>query len=417
MSPFTPSLPGSSAPQSPRIVIVGGGFGGLYTALYLQKYRHLRHSSITLIEPRERFLFTPLLYEVLTEEMSLWEVAPPYVTLLAGTNIQWRQDWADHIDLEQQRVTLRQGDGLAYDYLVVATGMKTLQLPIPGIQDHAITFRSLGDVVQVKRRLDQLAQAAHPVAVTVLGAGASGVELATKVADRLGKKAQVRLVDRGDQILKPFARGLRRQAMQALRQRNVELHLQAQVEAVGPAMVRLDGVEVPSHLTLWATGAEPWPWLGTAVATNAQGQVQVQPTLQLGDYFNVFAVGDIASQDRVTPNTAQNAYQAAAAVAKSLANLTRQRAPKPFRYLHLGDMLALGKGVGGVWSFGLSFGGRLGGLVRRAVYIFRMPTARHRFKVARQALRQLVQGLFKMARRGPRKLRQGLLKVARRVQS
>lgn len=391
-SPLPATLGDAGAPQ-PRIVIVGGGFGGLYTALYLQKYRHLRGSFIALVEPRDHFLFTPLLYEVLTEEMALWEVAPSYDTLLADTNIQWRRDWVDHIDLEQQRVTLRQGDGLAYDYLVVATGVKTRHLDIPGIYDHAITFRSLGDVVKVKSQLDQLDQVSHPVAVTVLGAGASGVELATKVADRLGKKAQVRLVDRGDQILKPFPRGLRRQAMKALRRRNVELHLQTQVDAVGPAMVRLDGADVPSHLTLWATGSEPLPWPGPAVATNDQGQVWVRPTLQLGDYFNVFVVGDIAAQDRATPNTAQNAYQAAAVVAKSLANLTRQRAPKPFRYLHLGDMLALGKGAGGVWSFGLSFGGRLGGLVRRAVYIFRMPTARHRLKVARRALGQLSQGL------------------------
>ena len=385
---------GRSATYQPRIVIVGGGFGGLYTALYLQKYSHLKGSSITLIEPRERFLFTPLLYEVLTEEMLLWEVAPPYSTLLAGTAIQWRQDWAERLDLEQQRVTLRQGDSLAYNYLVVATGVKTRQLPIPGINEHAITFRSLDDVVHVKRRLDQLDTVSHPVAVTVIGAGASGVELATKAADRLGKKAQVRLVDRGDQILKPFPKGLRHSAMRALGQRNVVLHLQAQVNQVGPDTIWLDGAEVPSHLTLWATGTEPLPWLGSAVATNEHGQVWVRPTLQLENYFNVFVVGDIAAQERSTPNTAQAAYQAAAAVAKSLANLTRQRAPRPFRYLHLGDMLALGKGAGGVWSFGLSFGGRLGGIVRRAVYIFRMPTARHRLKVARRAIQQVVQGIW-----------------------
>lgn len=385
---------GRSATYQPRIVIVGGGFGGLYTALYLQKYSHLKGSSITLIEPRERFLFTPLLYEVLTEEMMLWEVAPSYDTLLAGTTIRWRQDWAEHLDLEQQRVTLRQGDSLAYNYLVVATGVKTRQLPIPGINTHAITFRSLDDVVNVKQRLAQLDTVSYPVAVTVIGAGASGVELATKAADRLGKKAQVRLVDRGDQILKPFPKGLRRSAMRALGQRNVALHLQSQISQVGPDTVRLDGAEVPSHLTLWATGTEPLPWLGSAVATNEHGQVKVRPTLQLENYFNVFVVGDIAAQERSTPNTAQAAYQAAAAVAKSLANLTRQRAPKPFRYLHLGDMLALGKGAGGVWSFGISFGGRLGGIVRRAVYIFRMPTARHRLKVARRAIRQVVQGIW-----------------------
>lgn len=393
LSPL-PSSPVRSTGYAPRIVIVGGGFGGLYTALYLQKYRHLRQCSITLVEPRERFLFTPLLYEVLTEELLLWEVAPLYSALLANTHIQWQRDWAKHIDLEQQRVTLRQGPSLAYDFLVVATGARTRPLPIAGIEDHAVTFRSLEDVVQVKMRLDQLAQAPHPVAVTVIGAGASGVELATKVADRLGKKAQVRLVDRGRQILKPFPKGLQRQAMQALVRRNVDLLLETQINRVGPDTVHLDSGELPSHLTLWATGTEPVPWLGSPVATNDHGQVLVRPTLQLGDYFNVFVVGDVAVQTQPTPNTAQAAYQGAAAVAKNLAKITQQRQPKRFRYLHLGDMLALGKGTGGVWSFGFSVGGKLGGIIRRAVYIHRLPTNHHRLKVARRALGQLGRALW-----------------------
>ena len=391
LSPPQTSPPDRSTAYHPRIVIVGGGFGGLYTALYLQKYRHLKSSSITLVEPRDRFLFTPLLYEVLTEELLLWEVAPPYETLLTGTNIQWERDWAEHIDLEQQRVTLRQGDDLPYDYLIVATGAQTRQLPIPGINEHAVTFRSLNDVVKVKARLDQLAQLSGPVAVTVIGAGASGVELATKIADRLGQQGTVRLVDRGSQILKPFPAALQRKAVHALVQRNVDLHLETQVNRVGAETIWLNDVELPSHLTLWATGTEPVPWLGTPVNTNNHGQVWVRPTLQLENYFNVFVVGDVAAQTQQAPipNTAQAAYQAAAAVASSLAKMTRQRQPKRFRYLHLGDMLALGKGTGGVWSFGFSLGGKLGGIIRRAVYIHRLPTNRHRLKVAHRALRQL----------------------------
>ncbi|MGD1951792.1 MAG: NAD(P)/FAD-dependent oxidoreductase [Leptolyngbyaceae cyanobacterium] len=397
LSPPKMSPPDHSVFYHPRIVIVGGGFGGLYTALYLQNYRHLKGSSITLVEPRDRFLFTPLLYEVLTEELLLWEVAPPYETLLTQTNIQWRQDWADYIDLEQQRVTLRQGASLPYDYLVVATGARTRQLPIPGINEHAITFRSLDDVLTVKARLDDLAQMPHPVAVTVIGAGASGVELATKIADRLGKQGAVRLVDRGSQILKPFPAGLQRKAVHALIKRDVDLHLQTQVDRVGPERVWLDGAELPSHLTLWATGTEPVPWLGTTpVNMNDYGQVCVRPTLQLEDYFNVFVVGDVAAQtqQKPIPNTAQAAYQAAAAVASSLAKMTRQRQPKYFRYLHLGDMLALGKGSGGVWSFGFSLGGKLGGIIRRAVYIHRLPTNHHRLKVVRRALMQAVRSIW-----------------------
>ena len=168
---------------------------------------------------------------------------------------------------------------------------------------------------------------------------------------------------------------------------------------VGPQSVELDHVELPSHLTLWATGTEPLPWLGTPVSTNDQGQVLVRPTLQLEDYFNVFVVGDVAAQQQPVPNTAQAAYQAAANVASNLANMTRQRQPEPFRYLHLGDMLALGKGTGGVWSFGISLGGTLGGIIRRAVYIHRLPTNHHRLKVVRRALRQIVRGIWPFRRK------------------
>ncbi|MEM9483088.1 MAG: FAD-dependent oxidoreductase [Cyanobacteria bacterium P01_F01_bin.116] len=394
LSPPQPLFPVRPLGYASRIVIVGGGFGGLYTALYLQRYRHLKHCSITLIEPREHFLFTPLLYEVLTEELLLWEVAPPYKTLLTGTNIKWQRDWAERIDLEQQRVTLRQGKTIVYDFLVMATGAQTRPLPVPGIEKYAMTFRSLEDVVQVKARLDSLAQATHPIAVTVIGAGASGVELAAKVADRLGKKVQVRLVDRGDQILKPFPKGLQRKAMHALMERNVEILLKTEINAVGPETVQLDGMELPSHLTLWATGTEPVPWIGSPVQTNDHGQVWVRPTLQLKDYFNVFVVGDVAAQTHPTPNTAQAAYQGAAAAAKNLAKITQQRQPKVFRYLHLGDMLTLGKGTGGVWSFGFSVGGKLGGIIRRAVYIHRLPTNQHRIKVARRALKQLGRAIW-----------------------
>lgn len=387
-----------STAAPPRIVIIGGGFGGLYTALYLQKYRHLKHCSLTLIEPRDRFLFTPLLYEVLTEELLLWEVAPFYQTLLAGTNIQWRQDWATYFDLAQQQVSLHQGETVFYDYLVVATGAKTRQLPIPGIKDHAITFRSLEDVVEVKARLDHLAQISAPVAVTVVGAGASGVELATKVADQLSS-AKVRLIDRGDDVLKAFPKGLQRHAMKALRQRGVELHLNTEVDAVGANHIGVNGTQLVNDLTLWATGTEPVPWLGSPVNTNDRGQVWVRPTLQLGDYDNVFVIGDAAVQKRSIPNTAQAAYQAAAAVAGSLANMTRKRGPKRFRYFHLGDMLTLGKGTGGVWSFGISLAGKLGGIIRRVVYLHRMPTNRHRLKVARRALRQLGRALWSPGRK------------------
>jgi NADH:ubiquinone reductase (non-electrogenic) len=391
-------IPRNRVSQAPRICIIGGGFGGLYTALYLQRYRHLKSASITLVEPRDQFLFTPLLYEVLTDELQVWEIAPTYSSLLAGTNVTWRQTRATDIDLQQQWVILQTGEPLVYDYLVVATGAVTPAVPVAGVKTHALTFRTLEDVLTLKARLDQLVTTHQPVAVTVIGGGPSGVELATKIADRFQRQAQVTLIERGDTVLKPFARGLRQAALKALKQRQVQLHLQTQVTEISAHQVLghrgQESFRLPSDLTIWATGTQPAGWPGREpVYGNDWGQVFVRPTLQLVDYPEVFVLGDgavtQATVSQAVPNTAQAAYQAADAVAHNLAALTRHRQLKPFHYLHLGDMLTLGYGTGGVWSFGLTLAGKLGGLVRRAVYLHRLPSQQHRWKVIRHTLTQL----------------------------
>ena len=404
-----------SPSTAPRICIVGGGFGGLYTALYLQKYRHLRKSQIVLIEPKDRFLFTPMMYELLTDELKEWEIAPTYSSLLAGTTIVWKQASAEAIDLEQQAVTAA-GEKIGYDYLVVATGAKNRLVDIPGVDKHTLTFRSLEDALMLKARLAQLVQiqqlqpVSTPTQVVVIGGGPSGVELSGKVKDYLEnrglQKVQITLVDRGDRILAPFEEGLRRMAIKSLSHRQIEVMAKTSVAAVSADTVTVEndrGQQVlPSQLTLWAVGTQPRPWLGEqAVQSNEQGQRLTRRSLQLLDYDNVFVLGDGAtakpkdSSKDPAPNTAQVAYQAASQVAKNLSAMTRGRQPKPFSYLHLGNMLTLGVGKAGLWSFGLTIGGQLAALCRRGIYIFRMPTRRHQLKVGRRALGELIRAAFR----------------------
>ncbi|MEM9905479.1 MAG: FAD-dependent oxidoreductase [Cyanobacteria bacterium P01_D01_bin.44] len=408
---FTQSLEATNA-TAPRICIVGGGFGGLYTALYLRRHRVLKAARVTLVEPRSQFLFTPLMYELLTSELETWEVAPTYSSLIRGTSIDWRQNQATQIDLAQRQVTLGSGEVLTYDYLVMATGARSRPVDIPGVEEHTLGFRSLSEVLTLKARLAQILVAYPKVAVTVVGGGPSGVELAAKVADRLGRRGQITLVDSGDRILKPFASGLQKVAIKALQQRGVQLVLGAQVTQVEATRVLgqqgSEPFELASHLTIWAVGTEPMPWLGQQpLARNQQGQCLTLRTLQLMDYPEVFMLGDGAAiapdqkkKSKSAPNTAQAAYQAAATVAHNVSALVQQRRPKPFRYVHLGDMLTLGYGVAGVWSFGLAQGGQLGGLIRRAVYIHRLPTREHRWRVLRRAWQQLMKGTLRLVKRG-----------------
>lgn len=414
----------SDSPQSilmdrqSTICIIGGGFGGLYTALYLQKYRHLNRSQIVLIEPKDRFLFTPMMYELITDELKDWEIAPTYSSLIAGRNILWKQTKAKAIDLEKQIVTTNCGQCISYDYLVVARGANSKPVDIPGVDEHALSFRSLQDALTLRSRLAQLSgqQRPHsnlpsalsnshsPIYITVVGGGPSGVELACKVADYLGGKGFITLVERGTTILKPFAKGLRRLTQEALKRRNVRILTESTVSAVGANSVTLEignSQEVlPSHLTLWAVGTQPHPWLGPQVVPhNSSGQRITHRSLQLIGYENVFLLGDGADvrdrKNRPAPNTAQAAFQAANRVAANIAAMTQGRPLKAFNYLHLGDMLTLGIGEAGLWSFGITLGGTAAAFCRRGIYIFRMPTRRHQVKVARRAIKELGRAVFR----------------------
>ncbi len=402
---MTPSAPATN----PHICIVGGGFGGLYTALYLQKYRHLKSSRITLIEPKERFLFTPMMYELITDELKEWEIAPTYSSLVAGTNIIWKQTRAEAVDLQQHTVTVAGGDHIQYDYLVVARGADSRPVNIPGVNDHTLTFRSLQDALNLKARLAQLVQIQalqtniQPININIIGGGPSGVELAGKVSDYLGDRPhQTTLIERGDKILAPFESRLRRIGEKALKRRRVNVLTEASVSEVrsDSVTVEKDGVSVlPSHLTLWAVGTQPKPWLGDRLLEeNKKGQRLTRRSLQLPNHDNVFVLGDSADvrdrKNKPAPDTAQAAFQAASKVAANIAALTKGKQTKPFNYLHLGDMLTLGINDAGLWSFGIALSGPIAALSRRGVYIFRMPTRRHQVKVARRALGELCRAIF-----------------------
>ena len=136
-------MPPVEAPQQ-SIVVVGGGFGGLSAALELAAKG--KGVTVVLIDPQERFLFLPLLYELLSEELRRWEVAPPYRELLAGKGVVWLQDRVSQIDTISQLVRTEDGQQVRYSQLVLATGGKPCTYGIPGVAEHCLGFRSLADV-------------------------------------------------------------------------------------------------------------------------------------------------------------------------------------------------------------------------------------------------------------------------------
>lgn len=393
-----------------RICILGGGFGGLYTALYLSRFAWVRAGKckMILVEQNDRFLFTPLLYELITGELQPWEIAPSYQKLLGGTEIAFYQQTIRGVDLKTRQVVLDDGAELAYDYLVLAVGTQNRWANIPGVQTHALTFRTLADVERLEARLKILeASDRQRLRLAAIGGGANGVELACKLADRLDKRGQVHLIERGEEILKNFPSGVRKAAYRALRSRNIKIDRLTEVTAIeadSMTVVR-DGktVVLPVDLVLWTAGTQARDWIARLDCPKSdRGKLLIHPSLQLVDYPEVFALGDLAdigNGSQPVPATAQAAYQQASRAAKNLAAALQGKRLQPFRYLHLGDMLTLGKGAAVVSSSFLNLEGKLAAAIRRLVYIQRLPTLRHRLLVFKHLLVQVASGILARLKR------------------
>ncbi|PSF39050.1 NAD(P)/FAD-dependent oxidoreductase [Aphanothece hegewaldii CCALA 016] len=378
--------------QPINICVLGGGFGGLYTALYFSHFSWVknRKCQVTLIEPNDHFLFTPLLYELLTGELQRWEIAPSYQKLLQGTHIQLRQQTVKTVDLKARSVDLENGEILTYDYLVLAVGTQNRWANIPGLETHALSFRTLADLERLQTQLHILENSERQyLRLAVIGGGPNGVELSCKLADRLGNRGQVHLIERGESLLKNFSSAIAKASYKALKTRRIVIHHNSEVEAITADSVGITQNQqtqnLPFDLVIWTAGTQSREWLRHLECQQTElGRLLIRPTLQLLDYPEVFALGDIAqiahSRQNI-PATAQAAFQQASCAAKNLKAILLGQPLKPFFYLHLGDMLTLGRRSAIISSFGINIDGRIADISRRFIYILRLPTQRHKIQV------------------------------------
>ncbi|NMG57186.1 NAD(P)/FAD-dependent oxidoreductase [Geitlerinema sp. P-1104] len=378
-----------SSPLNPRICILGGGFAGLYSALALAKIQLLEQWQIIVIDKTDRFEFSPLLYELISGELEAWEVAPPYLQLLRNERISFYCDHIEAINLEARQIQLRDRTPIAYTYLIIALGLESRVPPHPDV----LSFRRLADVKRLNAELERLQHQAS-LDISIVGAGASGVELACKLADRLGDRHQIHLIHRGSQLLPGFSPQTRKAAERAINKRRIHISLNTNVNAIGHQgdfQLQLQQQEKSfketSHLVIWTAGTQVNPLI-RSLPGGEQGQLPVTPELQLSGYPEVFVLGDLAA----TPfnNSAQVAYQQAPHLAKNLKSYVFQGSLKPFRYRHLGEMLTLGIRNSVVHSFGITLTGRLGHLIRTLVYIQRLPTLRQTLTVFCHQLKRLI---------------------------
>jgi demethylphylloquinone reductase len=388
------------------VVILGGGFGGLFTALELGG----GELDVTLVSDEDHFLFAPMLYEYLSGEVEAWHIAPRYRELV--DNVRLVQDEAVDIDLNAQRVTLaRNKDPLAYDALVLAVGGITNYVGVEGAEQNSLPFRKLRHADALRQRmvaaLDRIPPDLPPedmrreLTFAVVGAGASGCELSTKMADllldaverrALHAKPRVLVIEMGDKVVPGMGDPIREFVEDALREAHVEVHTSTRVVSVTSDSITFerDGnrEQLRTACVVWTGGVKMRPLIEHLnVEKTSRGLLKVKQTLQLAQYDNVLALGDIASFPDAAPTlagTAQLAFQQAGLAGHNVKELFKDHEPQmqTKRFEELGEALSLGTERGAVLlAGGQAFGGALARQARFALYTSRLPTWQHRLRV------------------------------------
>ena len=410
-----------------QTVILGGGFAGLFTAIHLSKKGYSQ--PVVLIDTEERFTFKPLLYELLSEELSRNQVLPRFEKLLHGSGVKFVQDQVQAIDLPNRGVELAKGGRYAYNHLVLALGSVAGDFGIEGVNENTFPFRSGKNAIALKNhlrnRLKQATRTPDPqqrrylLTVAVIGAGPAGVELAATLGDLLphwysemgGNPEEIRLVlmNRGSQILKgDINRHMRPSARTALKKRSVpvEFLLGASVSAVTPQRVEFKRNNQNEFLEaatmVWTTGTTTHPLIQSLPIPPSHrkkgGRLLVAPTLRLPHFPEVFAAGDCAADlqnPQILPPNAQVAYQQGEAIAGNLLAISQGKPPTSAEVHLRGSLLKLGLGVARANLFeNFVVTGKAAHLMRLGIYLTLLPNLAHNLEATTQWLNNESFNLF-----------------------
>ena len=352
--------------QTPRVVVVGAGFGGLQAARRLARYP----VRVTLIDRKNHHTFQPLLYQVATAGLSPGEIAAPIRWIMRGQrNVEVLLGEVQDFDLLRRLVKLPDAD-IAYDYLIVAAGVTHAYFGHDEWEAFAPGLKTIEDALEIRRRVllaFELAerQAARgeglvPLNFVVVGGGPTGVELAgtlAEIARRVladefvsidPKRTRIILLEGGPRFLPTYPEDLSRSAEEQLRRLGVEVHTSAMVTGVEPAAVWMGQTSIPAAVTLWAAGVAASP-LGRKLGapTDRAGRVLVNPDLSLPGHPEVFVIGDLASlQDeggKMLPGVAPAAMQEGVAAAGNIARDLRGEARQAFHYFDKGSLATIGR--------------------------------------------------------------------------
>jgi NADH dehydrogenase len=340
------------------VVICGAGFGGLSAISRLTRAR----MRVTLVDGHLYSTFQPLLYQVATAGLNPGDVAYPAGGFARRYGAIYRRGELAAIDPVSRRLKLDNGRDLGYDYLIVATGVSSAFYGIEGAAENTFGLYTQTDAIVLRDHLmagfERLSVEDGELHVTVVGGGATGVELAGTLAELRGNvlastfpdvdpaRVHVRLVEMAPSLLGPFHEKLREYARVQLLDRGVDVRLSTRIAEVTATQVRLaDGEYLRSDLTAWTAGvAAAQAVAGWGLPQGKGGRILVGPDLRVQGQDRIFAVGDIAlNPDDPTPQLAQPALQMGRHAAAQIVKLESKADTEPFRYRDKGLMATIGR--------------------------------------------------------------------------
>jgi NADH:ubiquinone reductase (H+-translocating) len=402
-----------SAREAKRVLILGGGFGGIYAALKLEKFRR-RHGGleVTLVTRDNYFLFTPMLPEVAAGELEQNTIVNPLRRLLR--RVKSFVGTIETIDLEARHVIASHGfDGhtheLPYDQLIVALGAGTNFFNLPGVEASCLTLKTLGDAVTVRNQLiTDLEEANSECAAgereplmtfIVAGGGLAGVETMGGVNDFVRQAIRFYpnlhqdyprfiLVTPDEVILPELNRKLGIYAQRKLARRGVQIITGAKVKAISDGIVELtNGDKISANTLIWSAGTAPNPLIAKLPVPKRSGRIAVDAYLEVEGWPGVWAVGDCASVSNSRgsgfyPPTAQHAMREGNLVARNVAATLYGGRKKPFRYRTLGQLAAIGRRTGVADILGVKFSGFFAWWLWRTIYLCKLPRMEKKVRVA-----------------------------------
>jgi NADH:ubiquinone reductase (H+-translocating) len=393
-----------------RVVIVGGGFGGVTIAEYLNS-RLTKDVEVVVISSANHMVFTPMLAEVAGRSLAGLDV------VVSGREVAPRATWltatVTGVDLKKSEIDYIRPDGktakLSYTQLVLACGSEINLDVVPGMAAHAYTLRTVGDGLtlgnEVISRFEQASvepdgpERQRLLTVVVVGGGFTGVEAAGHLFDLMrnihplypqlkGNQPRMVLLQRGPKIVPEFQHdSLSEFALRKLQQNGLEVKLNTEVKEVTASYVRLGtGERINSGLTLCAIGTAPSPLIKSTGLPMEHNRLKTDPDMRVVGASNVWAFGDCAAvpnawNGQTSPPTAQFALRQANQLAANLVRVHRKEPTKPFRFRPQGLLATIGHHNGVAEIYSLKFSGLLAWFLWRTIYLMKIPTFSRKLKV------------------------------------